>query len=201
MLAKQTMLVKEKFCKIFFTFFFIFFLFSSLASAGIRDELIKKIKTTNTLSFNFEQKIKNKKQTGSCDIKYPKKINCNYNDSFKKRLVSNGKTLVVIQKRYKKILYYYPLKKTPLYFLLDKEYLIKFVSNSIMLETNKKFFQFRIKEDKKELEIFFDKKTLDLKGWKTKDIYKNDVEFLIINQKVNLPVDDKIFKIPSADNL
>ena len=200
MLVKQTMLVKEKFYKIFYISFFIILLSSPLAKAEIRNKLIQKINTTNTLSFNFEQKIKNKKQTGSCHIKYPKLINCNYNDSFKKMLISNGKTLAVIQKRYKKI-WYYPLKKTPLYYLLDKEYLIRFVSNSTMIENNKNFFHFHISEDEKVLDIFFDKNTFDLKGWKTRDVYKNEVEFFIINQKVNVPVNSKIFKIPRADDL
>ena len=42
---------------------------------------------------------------------YPKK---------KKSIIVNGKKFAIIKRRYKKI-YYYPLKKTPLFYLLKKE--------------------------------------------------------------------------------
>ena len=56
-------------------------------------------------------------------LEYPKKIFCEYNNPSKKQLVSNGKSLV-IKTSNKGSYYLYPLNKTPLEFLLDKEYLI-----------------------------------------------------------------------------
>ena len=50
---------------------------------------------TNNLSFNFIQTIDDKNENGKCIIKYPKKIWCEYDNSNKKIIVSNGKSLVI----------------------------------------------------------------------------------------------------------
>ena len=50
---------------------------------------------------------------------YPKK---------KKFIISNGKRFAIIKKRYKKI-YQYPLKKTPLFYLLDKKNILEIIKN------------------------------------------------------------------------
>ena len=46
------------------------------------------------------------------------------------------------------------------------------------------------------LNIFFDKKSFDLVGWQTEDIYQNLVVTYIFNVKKNSNVDKKIFKLP-----
>ena len=127
-------------------------------------------------------------------------MRCDYEDSYKKRLISNGKTLAIIQRRYKKI-FYYPLKTTPLYFILDKEYLIKFIKTSRGQILNNLLIKYEIIENNNKLSIFFDKESLNLKGWKTVDMYKNDVDFSISNLKINLPIEKKLFKIPTQENL
>ena len=178
----------------------IFSFLTNPVYAELKDELIKKIQDTNTLSFKFKQNIANKIETGNCIIKYPKLIKCDYNDSYKKRLISNGKTLVIIQRRYKKI-FYYPLSTTPLYFILDKKLLVDFINNNDAVVLNGSMLKYEILEKNKKFIIFFDKNTLNLKGWKTEDIYKNTVNFSITNLKINIPVDNNLFKIPNADNL
>ena len=127
-------------------------------------------------------------------------MRCDYNDKYKKRLISNGKTLVIIQRRYKKI-FYYPLKTTPLYYILDKKYLIQFIKNNEVADINDKFIKYEIKEKNRKLIILFDRDTLNLKGWKTEDIYKKKVDFIIDNLKINIPMDKNLFKIPDPDNL
>ena len=178
----------------------IFSFLSNSVYAELKDELIKKIQDTNTLSFKFKQNIANKIETGDCIIKYPKLIKCDYNDSYKKRLISNGKTLVIIQRRYKKI-FYYPLSTTPLYFILDKKLLVDFINNNEAVALDGLLLKYEILEKNKKFIIFFDKNTLNLKGWKTEDIYKNTVNFSITNLKINIPVDNNLFKIPAPDNL
>ena len=178
----------------------IFSFLSNSVYAELKDELIKKIQDTNTLSFKFKQNIANKIETGDCIIKYPKLIKCDYNDSYKKRLISNGKTLVIIQRRYKKI-FYYPLSTTPLYFILDKKLLVDFINNNEAVVLDGLLLKYEILEKNKKFIIFFDKNTLNLKGWKTEDIYKNTVNFSITNLKINIPVDNNLFKIPAPDNL
>ena len=178
----------------------IFSFLSNSVYAELKDELIKKIQDTNTLSFKFKQNIANKIETGNCIIKYPKLIKCDYNDSYKKRLISNGKTLAIIQRRYKKI-FYYPLSTTPLYFILDKKLLVDFINNNEAVALDGLLLKYEILEKNKKFIIFFDKNTLNLKGWKTEDIYKNTVNFSITNLKINIPVDNNLFKIPAANNL
>ena len=61
-------------------------------------------------------------------------------------------------------------------------------------------FEFIDKKSNK-LKIFFDKNTLDLRGWKTKDAYSNNVSFIINNLKTNNQIIDDFFKIPKENDL
>ena len=179
----------------------IFFISLNFAHAEIKDKLIKKIEDTQTLAFEFKQKIADKIETGNCIVKYPKLIRCDYNDKkYHKRLISNGRTLAIIQRRYKKI-FYYSLKTTPLYFVLDKEYLIEFIKKKEPQLLDNNLIKYEINEKNKIFNIFFDGNSQNLKGWSTEDIYKNNVEFLIINLKTNIPTNKKLFKIPSKEEL
>ena len=47
----------------------------------------------------------------------------------------------------------------------------------------------------------FDKNTLNLKGWKTKDSYSNNVSFIINNLKINNQIADSFFKIQKEEDL
>ena len=47
---------------------------------------------------------------------------------------------------------------------------------------------------------FFDKKSLNLIGWETKDIYQNLVQTFISNIKTNIDIDEKIFSIQKYIN-
>ena len=73
----------------------VMFNFYSNTFASIKEKIISQMQLTNNLSFNFVQKVGEKSEDGKCIIKYPKKIWCEYNDSNKKIIVSNGKSLVI----------------------------------------------------------------------------------------------------------
>ena len=105
--------------KYFFIFFFIIFLTNT--SANNKNEIIKKLKDTKNINFQFEQNINGKIEKGNCTIEYPKKIYCKYSKSNNKILVSNGKSLVI---KTSTGYYRYPLKKTQLNLILDKDFLI-----------------------------------------------------------------------------
>ena len=47
-------------------------------------------------------------------------MKCNYKNLKEKIIISNGKTVAIIKKKYKKI-YYYPIKTTPLFTILKRE--------------------------------------------------------------------------------
>ena len=55
-------------------FLLIFFFILSNSHASIKENIIKNLKITNNLIFNFEQIINGKKQSGKCTIEYPKKF-------------------------------------------------------------------------------------------------------------------------------
>jgi outer membrane lipoprotein-sorting protein len=203
------MLVKEKFyrlnlkTKIFFSIkiFLIYLLFINFAYADLQKNLINKLIETKTLSFDFKQKIANKVESGNCFIKYPLKMKCNYQNIKKKVIISNGKTVAVIKKKYKKI-YRYSIKSTPLFTLLKKENILELIKNNEPSNINKNIVEFEfIGKKSKKIKIFFDRKTFVLSGWETIDAYSNSVSFIISYVKINHQIVDDFFKIPLEKNL
>ena len=173
----------------------LFFNFYLPANSLPKDKIISQMKLKNNLSFNFLQTINDKSEDGRCIIKYPKKIFCEYNNATKKILVSNGRSLV-IETNNKGSYYRYPLNKTPLEFLLDKEYLISKIEELEPRDIDNKYLNFKIFENNNEINIFFDKNDLNLIGWQTKDIYQNlSITFISSVKKIQ-EIDSKIFKLP-----
>ena len=79
--------------------FVIYFLFINISFADLRTNLINKITATKTLSFDFKQKIAEKEEVGSCVIKYPLLMKCDYENFKQKSIISNGKSVVIIKKK------------------------------------------------------------------------------------------------------
>ena len=130
----------------------------------MQKNLINKITSTKSLSFNFEQKISEKIEFGKCYIKYPLLMKCIYQDSKQKSVISNGKTVAIIKKKYKKI-YYYPIKTTPLFTILKKDKILNLIRNSKPTKIDANLIEFELNEKKKnKLKIIFDKNTFELKG-------------------------------------
>ena len=180
-------------------FFFPLLLVLSLinqAKAENKTKIISKFEKINNMSFEFKQNINGRIEEGKCIIKYPKKIYCKYNTSNNKILVSNGKSLVV-----KTITSYYryPLDKTPLNLILDKNYLIDKIHKLEERTINSNLVNYIIKEQGNEISIFFDNKTYDLIGWQNTDIYQNfNITFLSSIRK-NRVLEKNLFKIPSQN--
>ena len=162
--------------------FFYFFLIQS-SSATLNEKIIFNLKKINNLAFNFKQTINNKSEIGNCIIKYPKKIFCSYANLNKKIMVSNGKSLVIKNKNINQY-YIYPLEKTPLVLILNKKYLINKIKNLKSKIIDEKYINFKIIDNKYEIDIFFDKKNLNLVGWQTEDIYQNLVITFISDIKL-----------------
>jgi outer membrane lipoprotein-sorting protein len=175
--------------------FFFLLSFNSL-NAEIKDQIILNLKNTNNLTFDFKQQIDEKIESGYCIIKYPKKIYCSYNTLNNKKIVSNGKSLVIKNDNINQY-YLYPLNRTPLEFILNKEYLIQKIINSKSKSLNNRYLGFTIENESHEINIFFDKKTSYLTGWQTEDIYQNLVITFISNIKINQKISNNIFQLPS----
>jgi len=189
--------------KLFFllNIFFIYLFSVSTSLADLQKNLINKLTATKTLSFDFKQKISDKEEIGNCFIKYPLLMKCNYQNLKQKTVISNGKTVAVIKKKYKKI-YLYPIKATPLFFILKKEKIISLIRKTQPTEMNSDLIVFKFIDKKKNVvKILFDKNSLNLKGWQTKDAYSNDVIFIINNLEINNQIVDDFFKIPREEDL
>ena len=173
---------------------FIFF-FTLNSKSFSNQKIIDQLKSINSLEFKFIQKIDNNNiETGECIILYPKKILCKYNDLYNKVLVSNGKSLIINSDKIKNY-YRYPLDKTPLNIILDKEFLISKMDELIEDKTYPFYHVYNFDYDNILIRVFFDKKSFELIGWETKDIYQNLVQTFISDIKTNIDVEEKIFAI------
>ncbi len=181
--------------KILLIFIFFFLLQNNLVASN-KTKIINKLNKTKNLSFKFIQTVNDKNEEGKCTIQYPKKIYCEYEEENKKILVSNGKSLVI---KNKKQYYRYPLKSTPFEFLLDKEFLINIMNSSKLNETENNYFFFQINENNNNINIFFSKKNYELVGWQVEDIYQNLAVTYIFDTLINGLVDEKLFKLPKQN--
>ena len=129
--------------------FFIYFFCINTSQASLQEKIINKLTATKTLSFNFKQRISSKEEIGNCLIKYPLLMKCNYQNLKQKTIISNGKTLAVIKKKYKKI-YLYPLKSTPLFFILKKEKIINLIRKTQPKEISSNLIIFKFIDKKKK---------------------------------------------------
>ena len=176
----------------------LFLSFFNPLQAALKEEIILNLKKTNNLTFDFKQTIDKKTEKGSCIIEYPKKIYCLDNNFNKKIMVSNGKSLV-IKNQTNNQYYRYPLKKTPLELILDKNYLINQIKNVEGRIVDNKYFNFTIVNNDNKINIFFDNQTLNLIGWQTEDIYQNLVITFMSKIKTNQKIDKKVFKLPQMN--
>ena len=175
-------------------FFFTFLIFNT--KADNKEKIIENLNNTRNLDFNFEQNINGKIENGNCTIQYPKKMFCKYAKSNNKILVSNGKSLVVktISSYYR-----YPLDKTPLNFILDKDFLIDKINILEERIVDRSLINYKIKENDIEINIFFNKDTYDLIGWQNTDVYQNfNITFLTSIRK-NRIISKNIFKLPTQN--
>ena len=172
------------------------YLLTSNSNAEIKEKIIQNLKNTNNFEFKFEQNINGKIENGNCTIKYPKKIFCEYSKSNNKIIVSNGKSLVVKTR----VSYYrYPLEKTPLNLILDKNFLIKKIYNLEERIIDNNLINFTFLEKNNTINIFFDNKNFNLIGWQNTDIYQNfNITFLSSIRK-NRVLSKDLFKLPSQN--
>ena len=179
---------------------FLLFFFTNYSYANFKNNLINKLESTKTLSFSFVQTIGKNKESGNCIIKYPLLLKCHYPKK-KKEIIADGKKLAIVKKRYKKI-YYYPLNKTPLFYILQKKNIIYLINNykPIKVDSNKVVYEYTEKNLSK-LKIFFNKNSFNLEGWSTIDSYSNEVNFEIKNVETNTVVENNIFIIPKEEDL
>ena len=117
---------------------------------------------------------------------------CAY-DKNNKVLVSNGKSLVI---KTMASYYRYPLKKTPLNLILDKNFLINKIYSLEEKIIDNSYISYSITENENEINIYFDIISLELIGWQTKDIYQNTTLTLLGSISKNQKIEKKLFSLP-----
>ncbi len=187
------MLVNVKFFK---KIFLIFILLPVNLFASEKDQIINKLNDLNSLEFTFDQTVNNKTEKGSCLLEFPGKLKCNYFDDKKKELVIKNKRLAITQKRYDKT-YHYPISKSPFLNILYKDKLLNIIQFGELELSNQIIKLIYLGDD--EITIFFDRKTLDLKGWQIIDQYNNSINFSLNIIAKNDVFKKGTFKIPKIN--
>ena len=178
-----------------YLFIFFFSILITNTNANNKEKIIDNLNNTNNLNFDFEQNINGKIENGTCIIEYPKKIFCKYKKN-NKILISNGKSLVI---KTTSSYYRYPLKKTPLDLILDKNFIINKIYDLKETIINKSYINYTIIENDNKIDVFFDNQTFNLIGWQTKDIYQNITVTLLYSISINQEINKKLFKLPAQN--
>ena len=182
-----------------FRIFFIIFIYITLPCilfANEKEDIAAQLNKLDSLEFTFNQLINNKIEKGSCFLKFPGKLKCNYFDDKQKEIVINNKKLAITQKRYNKT-YHYPISKSPFLNILYKDKLFEIIKNGEVKSTNDLIKLIYLEENK--ITIFFDRKTLDLKGWKIIDQYNNNINFSLFIISKNDVYSKNMFRIPERN--
>ena len=179
-----------------YIYILLLILLASKTSANIKENIILNLKNIENINFNFEQNINGKIENGNCTVQYPKKMFCKYNLGNQKILVSDGKSLII---KTTASYYKYSLDKTPLNYLLDKEFLIKKINESNARIVQKKFINFKFTENENQINIFFDIKNFNLLGWQTLDIYQNLSITYLSSISVNKNLKRNLFNLPDRN--
>ena len=179
--------------------FFLVLLFISFSfnlSANQKDQIISQLNNLNSLEFTFDQLVNEKLEKGSCLLEFPGKLKCEYFDNKQKELVINNKRLAITQKKYNKT-YHYPISKSPFLNILYKDKLLEIVKSGKLELTEKVIKLIYLSEN--EITVLFDRKTLDLKGWKIIDQYNNKINFSLNIISKNDAYKKGTFKIPDIN--
>ena len=95
--------------------------------------------------------------------------------------------------------YRYPLEKTALNLILDKNFLISKIHNLKERIINNNLINFTIKLEGNEINFFFDNQNFDLVGWQNTDMYQNfNITFLSAIRK-NRVLQKNLFQLPSQN--
>ena len=180
----------------FILFFFIHLTAQSENNSEIVKKFTKKFKTINNIKFDFIQTSNDSSETGTCFLSYPKKLICRYEGDERKEIIIKDNTLAIIKRKYQRV-YYYRVSDSPFATILDKEKIIEQITNikNVYSQDGKLFFEFNNENSTSSLQLFLNKDTLDIVGWKTTGYDQQTIVFTIKNSQINTDTVEK-FEIP-----
>ena len=177
-------------------FTLVFLVISTSLSASEKEKIISQLNNLNSLEFTFDQLINENTEKGSCILQFPGKLKCNYFDDKKKELVINNKRLAITQKRYNKT-HHYPIARSPFLNVLYKNKLVEIVQLGELELTDKLIKLIYLSNN--EITVFFDRNSLDLKGWQIIDQYNNNINFTLNIIAKNDIFEKSTFKVPEIN--
>jgi len=89
------------------------------------------------------------------------------------------------------------ISKSPFLNILYKDKLLEIIKSGELKKTNEVIKLIYL--DENEITVFFDKKTLDLKGWQIIDQYNNNINFSLNIIAKNDVFKKETFKIPEMN--
>jgi outer membrane lipoprotein-sorting protein len=173
------------------------------ASSGAAQKIADHFSSIRTMSGDFIQFGPRGEQTGGkFFIARPGKIRFNYEAPSAYRVISDGES-VVIDNRKLNTMDLYPLSKTPLKLLLDER--IDLSGNrvkSVKEEPDLITIQLADKSvfGNSRITMMFDTKSYDLRQWTITDAQGKDTTVLIDNVKQGVQLDASLFKIDYKRN-
>lgn len=173
-----------------------------LTSAQTKEETIQQIAEhfvkAPTMAGEFIQFGPNGRQTGGkFYIQRPGKIRFNYADPTPIRIISNGKT-VAVNNRKLKTWSFYPLKKTPLSLVLGEKMTID-AKTVREVRTDEDLTTLVMGDDRifgnSIITMMFDPRTFDLRQWVIKDAQGKETTVMIFNVEKNIDIPASYFKV------
>ena len=160
--------------------------------------------TVSTMSGEFVQFGPRGEQTGGkFFIQRPGKIRFNYDKSSGYQVISDGKSVVIDNKKLN-TMDLYPLSKTPLKLLLDKRIdLSGGQVKSVKEEADLTTIQLADKSvfGNSRITMMFDPKSYELRQWTITDAQGKDTTVMIFNVQEGVKIDQALFKVDYQRNL
>lgn len=160
--------------------------------------------SVSTMSGEFVQFGPRGEQTGGkFYIQRPGKIRFNYDKSSGYQVISDGKSVVIDNKKLN-TMDLYPLSKTPLKLLLDKRIdLSGSQVKSVKEEADLTTIQLADKSvfGNSRITMMFDPKSYELRQWTITDAQGKDTTVMIFNVKEGVKIDQGLFKVDYQRNL
>ena len=177
-------------------FIFLFFTINLLVNlhADEKQLIVDRLIYIDNITFSFEHLTNDKKEVGTCILVFDNKLICDYENSMKKRILINNKTLVVQKKKYNKN-YFYPISNSPFIKIFNKEKLINLIKISDYKLKNNIELTY-VDENNNKIKVFFDNNNYYLIGWNVRDQLQNEINFSLKITFINSKFDPKLFRIP-----
>lgn len=177
-----------------------------LSQAGQREDTINALSAhyanAPTMTGEFLQfGPKGQQKGGKFYLSRPGKIRFTYEEPSAIEVISNGKSVAVLNKKLKTF-QSYPLKATPLKLLLDNK--ININNNSIQSVKVEEDVTTIIMGDKhlfgnSVITLLFDPETFDLRQWTIKDAQGKETSVLIFDVQKNVKLSDKLFQFSKVN--